>query len=177
MKKFIITVAFFSFFFTCTINTMAFDISIQDAKHDSCNTPEANQFDFWIGEWNLEWDEENRGSNVIEKTLDGCVITENFDGTPSIDLRGKSVSMFNQRTGKWHQTWVDNQGSYLDFTGEFQDGKMVLQRTSVINEEDVLQRMVWYEIEEDSLLWNWERSDDNGETWTVLWKIHYERVK
>ncbi len=41
----------------------------------------------------------------------------------------------------------------------------------------VLQRMVWYDIMQDSLQWNWERSEDKGKTWTVLWKIKYTRKK
>jgi hypothetical protein len=35
--------------------------------------------------------------------------------------------------------------------------------------------MVWYDIQENKLEWNWERSDDNGQTWRVLWQIHYTR--
>jgi hypothetical protein len=52
---------------------------------------------------------------------------------------------------------------------------MVLQRTATINGKQMLQRMVWYEIMKDSLQWNWERSEDAGKNWTVLWKIKYTR--
>lgn len=38
-----------------------------------------------------------------------------------------------------------------------------------------MQRMIWYNIEENSLDWNWEKSNDNGMTWKTLWTIHYER--
>ena len=31
-------------------------------------------------------------------------------------------------------------------------------------------------IERDSLDWSWQRSDDDGETWTSLWEIEYSRV-
>ena len=30
--------------------------------------------------------------------------------------------------GKWKQTWVDNEGGYLDFVGESKDGQMILSR-------------------------------------------------
>jgi len=88
-----------------------------------------------------------------------------------------SVSTLNARTGKWQQTWVDNQGSYLDFIGEFKDSRMVLQRRATINGKEVLQRMVWYDIIKDRLQWNWERSEDDGKTWTVVWSIKYLRRK
>lgn len=134
-----------------------------------------SQFDFWVGEWNLTWGEDERGINIITKPLDSLVIMENFNGTPSSPLKGISVSVFNKRLGKWQQTWVDNQGSYLDFTGEFKDGKMILQRKAYLEGKEVLQRMVWYDIEPENLEWNWERSLDNGKTWEVLWNIHYSR--
>jgi hypothetical protein len=35
--------------------------------------------------------------------------------------------------------------------------------------------MVWYNIASDQLDWNWERSEDEGTTWTILWQIHYQR--
>jgi hypothetical protein len=37
------------------------------------------------------------------------------------------------------------------------------------------QRMVWYNIEADQIDWNWERSNDGGTTWRVLWQIHYQK--
>jgi hypothetical protein len=35
--------------------------------------------------------------------------------------------------------------------------------------------MVWYDIEEQQFNWNWDRSDDGGQTWRTLWQIHYTR--
>jgi hypothetical protein len=75
----------------------------------------------------------------------------------------------------WHQTWVDNQGAYLDFTGEFGDGKMILSRHATVKGQEILQRMVWSNITPDSFDWSWERSDDDGTTWKVLWPLQYVR--
>lgn len=149
----------------------------QAERPPPCTQPEAQQFDFWVGEWDLAWGDGDRGRNVIEKTLDGCVILENFDGTPASPLRGMSVSTYNPRLGKWQQTWVDNQGDYLDFTGGYEDARMVLQRTATAADgRHVLQRMVWYDIAGDSLQWHWESSRDDGATWDVLWSIRYTRA-
>lgn len=149
-----------------------------------CARSEFRQFDFWVGQWELSWPasetserKPGRGTNRIERTLDDCVIAEHFTGTPGMDLRGMSVSTFNQRKGKWQQTWVDNSGGYLDFVGEFKDGEMILVREAVNGKnQKFLQRMVWKNIKPDSLDWSWERSDDGGQTWKVLWPIHYQRV-
>jgi len=140
-----------------------------------CEIPEMRQFDFWLGEWDLTWSDTVHGSNTITADLDNCVIVERFDGYPGTPMRGMSVSTYNKNTGKWHQTWVDNQGGYLDFTGEFADGKMILSREATRDEQMFLQRMVWFDITADSLLWNWENSIDNGETWNTLWAIKYKR--
>jgi hypothetical protein len=140
-------------------------------------SPREREFDFWIGEWDLTWGVDKRGTNRIESILDGHVIQENFDGAPAAAFRGISLSVYNHDIGKWQQTWVDNTGGYLDFTGEFRHAKMELSRTALESGKPVLQRMVWFNILQDELDWNWERSEDSGQTWQVLWSIHYTKRK
>ena len=130
------------------------------------------QFDFWLGDWDVRWGEDGIGTNRIERILDGKVIQENFAAP---DLIGMSVSVYDAERKLWCQTWVDNNGSYLDFTGGFTGGKMILSRNAIVRGETCKQRMVWFEIRADKLEWNWERSDDGGQTWRVLWNIHYTR--
>lgn len=149
-----------------------------DDQPQPCSSPHATEFDFWLGDWDLTWADSGRGRNTISKEFDGCVIRENFASLDSVPLRGTSVSVFNPNTGKWHQTWVDNQGSYLDFTGEFKDGRMILTREAKpAGKPAFLQRMVWFDVAADSLKWNWERSDDGGKSWKVMWAINYTRRK
>ena len=135
----------------------------------------ASQFDFWLGEWNLSSNGKPAGTNTITREYDGAVIMERFVGSGDNQLEGMSVSVFNPRTGNWHQTWVDNQGGYLDFTGGFSDGKMILSRKTTIEGKEVQQRMVWFNITPASFDWSWERSDDGGSTWKTLWPLHYQR--
>jgi len=95
-----------------------------------CADPKASEFDFWLGEWTAEWGEDGRGTNVVTKALGGCVVLENFtdlDLDPR-SLVGMSVSTYVARESCWKQTWVDNQGSYLDFKGGMTDEGMVLSR-------------------------------------------------
>ena len=86
-----------------------------------------------------------------------------------------SLSLYDSERGLWCQTWVDNSGSYLDFTGNYEDGKMILVRDAMVRGEACKQRMVWYNITGREFDWNWERSDDRGKTWRVLWNIKYIR--
>lgn len=140
-----------------------------------CDQPEALQFDFWLGDWDLTWGEEGRGTNRITKILDGCVIQEEFDGASSIGLKGLSVSTFNTALRKWQQTWVDNSGGYLDLVGEFSEGRMVLFHNAVIKGKAVKYRMVFYDITENEFDWSWERAEDGEEGWKPVWQIHYVR--
>ena len=70
----------------------------EDGGTSPCSLPEARQFDFWIGQWDLTWGESGRGTNRITAVLDDCVIRENFDGTPSMPLKGWSVSTYDRKT-------------------------------------------------------------------------------
>jgi hypothetical protein len=142
-----------------------------------CSDPKASEFDFWLGEWSAEWGEGGHGTNMITKTMGGCVILENFtDLDPGPDaLLGMSVSIYVAKESCWKQTWVDNQGGYLDFKGGMTDGQMVLSRETQVDGQTVRQRMVWHDIQPDSFEWNWDRSRDGGETWKTLWHIVYRR--
>ena len=132
------------------------------------------QFDFWLGEWDCTWGEDGHATNRIEQILDGKVIQEKFE---SGGLHGISHSVWDAERELWCQTWVDNNGSYLDFTGGFRDRQMILSRNAIVRGEVCKQRMVWHNITVDEFDWNWERSDDGGDTWKVNWQIKYKRKK
>lgn len=134
-----------------------------------------HEFDFWLGNWDLTWGEKGRGTNQIQRILNEHVVEEHFRGNDPA-LEGISHSVLSEEDERWHQTWVDDSGSYLDFVGEFTEDRMILSRDGIAQGKPVRQRMVWYDITGNTLEWNWERSDDQGKTWKVLWNIHYKRA-
>jgi hypothetical protein len=137
-----------------------------------CTDPEFALLDFWLGEWDLTW-EGGTGTNVVTREFGGCVIHENFH---SEGLIGSSVSVWIPRLGTWKQTWVDDSGSYLDFTGgPTEDGRFVFSRELPPQAKSTHQRMVFHDITADSLVWDWQSSADGGETWAMQWQIHYRR--
>lgn len=155
----------------------------QTSGQQPCEEPQQKQLDFWIGEWALTWPgqaggPEGRGSNSIKRVLDGCVVEESFSGEASMHLRGRSVSIFDAASGTWKQTWVDNEGGYLDFSGGMKDGEMSFWREAKpANGGTSMQRMIWKNVTADSLDWSWENSKDSGKTWQVVWPIHYQRKR
>jgi hypothetical protein len=133
------------------------------------------QLDFWLGDWHVSWGDDQHGRNTITRILDSRVIQEQFDGAPSLDFRGMSLSVYSHRLGQWRQTWVDSEGNYWDFRGGVQDNEMILSTDDVVEGQPVKLRMVFYNIAEEELDWRWERSGDDGRTWQLQWHIHYRR--
>ncbi len=159
--------------------SVSISIAYSQTNDEPCKTPEASQFDFWVGSWQLEWKDPDgtprTGTNNITKILGSCVIEENFS-TGDKSYLGKSISMYNPDKKIWQQTWVDNGGSYLDFTGGMDGDKMILQRKGKNKKGvDVLQKMTFYDITHNEFNWNWEYSTDGGVNWLLVWKIHYTR--
>ncbi len=147
------------------------------------DTPETH-FDFWVGNWELSWEHSDgskgTGTNLIEKTLDGVVIQENFRALTGAfaGMKGTSISVYNPQTQTWRQAWADNQGGYFDFFGITDDGVRIFQTQpqELADGRIFVQRMRFYDIEENSLIWDWESSNDGGENWTLAWRIFYTRL-
>jgi len=141
-------------------------------------------FDFWVGKWDVSWTESDgkigRGTNTITKTLDNAVIQENFkveEGT-SKGYLGTSISVYNPQKKTWHQGYADNQGSYFNLIGERQGDKRIFKTEMITKgEKQIYQRMVFYDITENTMVWDWESTQDGGKTWTLNWRINYKRIK
>ncbi len=160
---------------------LIFFISIKSIAQNStqgkpCSFPEASQFDFWTGDWNLTWNDTSHGTNHILKIMDGCTINENFND-PSSKYIGQSWSVYNPSLKKWQQTWVDNTGSYITLDGTFENGIMTLttQSQKMSDGSQIIYHMVYYNITPQKFDWKWESSTDAGNTWKVNWLIHYSR--
>lgn len=131
-------------------------------------------FDFWVGEWELSWlndeKQEVKGKNSVKKILNG-VIEENFSAPNGFE--GKSLTIYSKRDGKWHQTWVDNQGGHFVFEGIIEENQKKFQ-TKI---KDTLWQMVFYNFNEEGFDWKWQRSKDDGLNWEILWKIKYSEIR
>ena len=150
------------------------------AQTYGCDSPESRQLDFWLGEWELSYVEDGKpgkSRNRVSKILDGCAVLEEFSGAPGTRLDGRSFSTYDRLTKRWKQTWVDNTAGYLDFAGGLEGGRMVLSREMRRDGKAIGQRMVFQDIQRDSLKWLWQRSEDGGATWTTQWEIDYRRLK
>jgi hypothetical protein len=151
-----------------------------------CAVPEARQFDFWIGEWDLvsrfllpdgKWTEE-KGTDSVRAVLDGCALYQEWKGTVAGQpLHGISITSYTPRDRQWQQAWSDDSGPMLYvFTGGMEGDRMVLSRQVVADGKPVVRRQVFSNIRPDSLDWSYEQSTEAG-GWTPIWTIRYTRKR
>jgi hypothetical protein len=139
-----------------------------------CSTDRAHEFDFWIGEWEVFAGETKAGVNSIQPILDGCVLQETWTGAQG--SAGSSFNFYNPQTSKWHQLWVWRAGIILDMSGDYKDGKMILEGESK-NQQGamVMHRVTWYDNEDGTVRQHWQQSSDKGKTWTTAFDGMYKK--
>jgi hypothetical protein len=132
-------------------------------------------FDFWVGTWEASWSGSAKGINTIGKVLRTKVIEENFAANDK-SFAGKSWTVYDTTAKLWRQTWVDDAGAYLLFTGGQEGDKVVLNMSckTVKNGKTVAMRMVFYNIKKESFDWDWQSSEDE-KNWKSAWLINYKR--
>lgn len=143
------------------------------APGQACKAPEYHQFDFWIGQWNVTLPNGKRaGVNHIEPILGGCALRESWSGAGGSD--GTSYNSYDATRRRWHQTWVDNQGSLLLLEGTFTNGRMILEGETVDTAgRKQRQRITWQETSPGHVRQLWESSGDGGATWTTAFDGRY----
>lgn len=135
--------------------------------------PRAREFDFWIGSWDVFSPQGRQvGTNRIETSLDGCVLTERWEGAAGVE--GESISYFDVETGEWVQHWVDSAGGNIQLRGTFSEGAMRLSGTNVTRGQPTRPiRGIWTPLPEGRVRQLFEQSADGGETWSVWFDGEY----
>jgi hypothetical protein len=148
--------------------------SIGAQQSSRCSSSSHRQFDFWIGEWEVS-DSLNRrlGTNRIERVLDGCVLYESWSGATG--ARGHSFNAFDPGDNKWHQTWVDNEGTVL-ISGGIVNGEMVMEgERRLADGSQTLERITWAPNADGTIRQLWQSSRNRGMRWTVVFNGLYRK--
>lgn len=142
------------------------------AQSEACEAPEHDQFDFWVGTWDVFNPEgEKAGENVIEKRHAGCALVENWSGTSGSS--GTSVNFYDTQTGRWHQTWMGSWGQALFLNGGLDEGgSMVLASDPDVSP---INRITWTPNDDGTVRQHWQISEDGGETWETAFDGTYVR--
>lgn len=131
----------------------------------------ARAFDFWVGGWVVTdaASGEIAGHNRIEPIVGGRALHEHWSGVSG--LEGESLSIYDERRGCWHQTWVSSNGMLLMLDGGIVDGGAMEMRGGAGDE--VLHRIRWTPREDRTVVQRWDQSADAGASWTVLFEGIY----
>jgi hypothetical protein len=115
------------------------------------------------------------GTSRVRAILGGCVIHERWEGSGGSD--GESFNLYDQTTGRWHQTWVDNAGLVARFDGGLApSGAMVLEGPGRgPNGEPVRSRMTFTPLAGGTVRQHWEYSADSGASWQTSFDGTYRR--
>jgi tetratricopeptide (TPR) repeat protein len=146
-----------------------------------CADAEVNrQFDFWVGEWNVETTQGGvpSGQSKIELILGDCVVQENWqsNGNP---YSGKSYNIYNGSLKRWEQYWVDNVGGNIFFYGGLKDGVMDYW-TDELPQPDgtkLKRHLQFFKLGPDKVRQYSQGSTDNGKTWRDEYDFTYNRKK
>jgi hypothetical protein len=144
-----------------------------DPVRSTSTTAGPDALDFWVGDWMCTWDG-GHGTNRVAKEFDEHVVVERFECLEPERWTGLSVSVHHERHG-WRQTWVDSTGNYWALDGDAHPEGFTFAVREHEDTREVIKRMVFSDIETDRFAWRWERSDDGGTTWELLWAIDYRR--
>jgi hypothetical protein len=161
----------------------------------ACTSPEARQFDFWLGDWAIEQRilrqdgsyAEFPARTSVRPAAAGCALVEEWRGTVQFfwagmeapaELHGLSVRAWDPAAGAWVIHWLDDMDPALGepFVGGFEDGRGTFTQTTT--GPDGVERMsrIRFENPADGVVdWSLETSRDGGESWTTLWSMHMTR--
>ena len=138
--------------------------------------PEFRQFDFWIGDWDVKNPQGvPSGSSSIQIILGQCIIFENWSGGGGSN--GKSFNIYDTKDKKWHQTYVDDKGTFAHYLGGLVDGKMVMVADTILAGKKTLAKMTFSKLENGDVRQFGENSTDDGKTWTTSFDLIYSRKK
>lgn len=139
-----------------------------------CETiPETEQFDFWVGRWEVRQPSGTlAGHNTITKKDGDCTIHEQWEGAAG--STGTSVSFYVPSRDQWRQVWVGSGATLIDMTGGLVDGEMHMEGTIEYANLDrvVAFRATWTKAEDGRVRQRMEEFD----LATSGWKLWFDGI-
>ena len=140
-----------------------------------CTSAEYRQFDFWIGDWDVQVQGQTAGHNVVTLEQEGCLLVEHWKASTG-GQTGTSFNYYDVRDKKWHQLYIDNSGNAGAFpamAGTLTGDKMVLLTDPKLSP---VSRWTWYVVGPGKVRQMAEQSTDGQKTWNITWDSIYVKV-
>lgn len=143
----------------------------------TCSTnSEIRQLDYWLGTWTVTPSGGTDASTArVSLSLDRCLFTENWDNGKG--HAGKDMFAYSPDDKNWHGMFADNEGRvHLFDHGKVAAGSAEFQGPSRGPQgEAVLNRVKLVRLSLNKLEQTWEKSTDNGATWSTIFRGEYAR--
>ena len=146
-----------------------------EAQPCAVNAP-SRALDYWVGEWSVASPGGGASStSSVRLQLDQCVVVENWGDGRGHD--GENVFGYSQGDRDWRGMFFDNRGHvHIFVAGKVADGTAEFLGPSVGEHgEAVLNRIRLVRLAQDRLEQTWEKSLDNGQTWSRQFRLEYTR--
>lgn len=142
-----------------------------------CAAAVHHQLDFWVGAWKVFDTAKGyqSGTSRIEPVMNGCAIKESYDApeAPGGPYSGTSYSGFDRKDQKWHQLYVDVNGSVTWYTGTMVGSDMVLEAAA---RNGALQRMTYHPLAGGAVEQIGVISTDGGKSWQPGYDLTYRKA-
>ena len=136
---------------------------------------ECRQFDFWLGDWKITNPSGSKeASSRVYLALGQYLLVESWDDGKG--HKGENLFAYSSDDKSWHGMFADNEGRVHVFTGKVVPGLAEFYGPSRgSNGEAVLNRIRVTRIAADKVKQSWEKSIDNGASWTAVFAGEYYR--
>jgi tetratricopeptide (TPR) repeat protein len=140
-------------------------LALEQEVNPCLHNPVYREFDFWIGEWDVFNQQGQKvGENSIQKSLKECVILENW--TSVRGSKGQSINFYDPSSGTWKQTWVDEGGRIIRYSGKIVEGSMHFYGEFIDKDgNQELAKVVLEPLEDGRVHHLIQHSKDYGKTW------------
>lgn len=142
----------------------------------ACCTSFHDQFDFWLGSWEVKDTLGNvLGHNRIEPLEDNCILAEHWEGAKG--TTGRSFNYFDPFDSTWNQLWLDNAGSILKLKGTATAPNMMVMRSELVPGQRIdfyRNEVSWILNEDGTVTQTWSILDKADQLLTVVfWGIYH----
>ena len=151
--------------------------NVRSRVHPCEEMPEAAEFDFWLGRWEVRGaDGRLLGHNTVTREDGGCSVHESWEGNAG--STGSSVTFYLPSRGQWRQVWVGSGGTHFDMTGGLNDGEMHLEGTiEYLDQEQVIAfRSTWSVGAGGRVRQRMEQFDLVSQNWELWFDGFYRRL-
>ncbi|MEL6274934.1 MAG: hypothetical protein AAFU03_07520, partial [Bacteroidota bacterium] len=129
--------------------------------------------DFWLGEWDVYYDDRLIATSSITKSEGGCTLHENY-----VTVRGytgRSLNYYDPTDSLYKQLWIDKGNNISKYRLLEARAGYVLMET--YGGPDLIRMAYKLDAAKDEVIQTLEQSEDKGQSWKTVFTGIYKRQK